>query len=704
MKKSRYTLMLKEKSRMSEWSSLRRSCALQIVLIVFFLSATTTKAQVLEQDSLALVALYNATNGDQWNDHTNWLQGLVSTWYGIDIEGNRVDTVSLSNNGLTGTIPGAIGSLTSLKALYLENSGLSGPLPTSIENLVELRRFNISGSNIRGRLPAQLGKLANLETLSISGTKFSGLIPGEIGNLHSLEFLLLISNDSLEGPIPESILRLPKLRLLLSLNSRLAGSTLTAAIKNAVDLEQLWIINSGFEGAIPDELVALNKVENINLDGNGFNKVPDLTAMSSLSIVTIQNNLFTFEDIEPNLALRDQGKTFVYTPQKPVYHTQTITARAGSRLVLKSEVGGSANSYQWFKNVQPIGGLTSSLELNTISLADIGNYTARITSAIVTDLTLQRNPVQLQVVKDTIYTSCDEAPITLNAEVSDPLATYLWSNGQTTPAITVNASGKYGIRIETPDYILVDTLETFIPSKLSLGPDIDTCEPSVPVSSNIVNADGYEWQTPTGTITDQSTLTATVDGRYILEVSKGTCILKDTVEVTLNRFTTGSFTATAGSAELDDSGMVLSNVALTFRNTTGTGNTFAWSFDENASIEEEPTYTFTRAGQYAVILSGVDSRNCPITVEQTITVTDLVITNAISPNGDGKNDRLFVEPFLYTAELKVINRWGQPVYETSSYANDFTGTNLESGVYYYELYFKDIDKRFKGYVHVMKGN
>ena len=158
----------------------------------------------------------------------------------------------------------------------------------------------------------------------------------------------------------------------------------------------------------------------------------------------------------------------------------------------------------------------------------------------------------------------------------------------------------------------------------------------------------------------------------------------------------------AGSANVEDTGTVLSDVTLTFTNTTETGTNFMWSLDEHTSAEAEPTYSFSKAGQYAITLRGVDSRNCPITVEKTITVEDLVITNAISPNGDGKNDQLFIEPFLYNAEFKLINRWGQSVYETSSYTNDFTGANLESGVYYYELYFKAVDKRYKGYVHVMK--
>jgi hypothetical protein len=697
--------MLKEKSRTRK-NSLRKSCALQIVFVFFILSAIPATAQVTEQDSLALVALYNATDGDQWHDHTNWLQGPVSTWYGIgtNVAGNRVDTVALNNNGLKGSVPEAIGSLTSLKVLRLGDAGLSSVLPSALKNLTELRTLDIALS-IHGNIPKQFSELKKLKTLLVSATKLSGPVPAEIATLPNLSFFIFIGNGDLEGPLPEAIFGMPTLQLIASLNNRLTGSRITAAIKNAVDLEQLLIVNSGFEGAIPGEVGALNKVVTINLDGNTFNQLPDLSPMSGLLNLIISNNQFTFEDIEPNLALRNQGKTFVYVPQKPVYHTQTITAREGSRLVLKSEVGGSANSYQWLKNGQPVvaGGLASNLVLNTVSLNDVGNYTSTITSAVVTDLTLQRNPVQLQVVENSVYTSCDQTPITLNAAVIHPLATYLWSNGETTPAVTVHASGRFGVRIETPDYILIDTLEAVIPPKLLLGPDIDTCEPSVSISSNIVNAEGYEWQTPAGTIKDQSALTAGESGRYTLTVNKGICVLKDTVEVTLNRFTEGSFTATAGGAGLDDNGSVLTDVPLAFRNTTGTGDTFVWSFGETTSTEEAPAYTFTRAGEYAVTLHGVDSRNCPISVEKTIIVKDLVITNAISPNGDGLNDRLFVEPFLYTAEFKVINRWGQPVYETSSYDNDFTGANLESGVYYYELYFKEVDKRFKGYVHVMKG-
>ena len=37
------------------------------------------------QDSLALVALYNSTDGPNWTDNSNWLSGTVDSWYGVNL-------------------------------------------------------------------------------------------------------------------------------------------------------------------------------------------------------------------------------------------------------------------------------------------------------------------------------------------------------------------------------------------------------------------------------------------------------------------------------------------------------------------------------------------------------------------------------------------------------------------------------------------
>src|SRR5690606_38381156 len=57
-------------------------------------SFSSPATAVLEQDSLALVALYNSTNGPNWRVNNNWLVNPVSSWSGIALRGNRVSRIS----------------------------------------------------------------------------------------------------------------------------------------------------------------------------------------------------------------------------------------------------------------------------------------------------------------------------------------------------------------------------------------------------------------------------------------------------------------------------------------------------------------------------------------------------------------------------------------------------------------------------------
>ena len=578
------------------------------------IASRTSQGQVLEQDSLALVAFYHATGGDHWTDNTNWLKPgqNVSTWVGIGLtlDGTRVETIALDNN------------------------------------------------NLSGEIPEEIGDLYGLIFLGVTSTHMSGTIPASINNIDKLVNLVLYNNDY-TGEIPAFLFQVPPPD--------------EGGYQRAISLE-----NNFFSG-----------VENW---GDDFRNV---------SVLFVENNCLDFADIE--YFLSETIPVFSYSPQRPIYTVDEITVREGAMLTLKTSAGGSANHYQWFKDAIPVASATQADHSLLIAQADEGEYTAEVTSDIVTDLTLYRNPITVQVKEDTLYRSCDGSSIVLEAAVSDPEAVYLWSTGATGSSIVANVSGKYGVRIETGNFILKDTLEVDIDPKLSLGPDVDTCVPSISVAANVQGADSYEWTTPQGIISGSQTITAAVSGRYTLLVQKADCIQRDSVDVLLDHFTTGEYVINVGDVIVESGDIVLSQVPLTFTNTTTGVSDLVWVFGEGADASGESTaHTYNDPGQYTVILNGTDSRDCPVTVEKNITVVDLIITNAISPNGDGKNDKLFIEPFLYDAELKIVNRWGQSVYEASSYQDDFTGAQLESGVYFYELYLKPIDRRYKGSVSIMK--
>ena len=73
-----------------------------------------------ETDREALVALYNATNGENGTSSDNWLSDLpLGEWRGVTTNGDgRVTELDLRNLGLSGEIPPELGNLSSLEMLY----------------------------------------------------------------------------------------------------------------------------------------------------------------------------------------------------------------------------------------------------------------------------------------------------------------------------------------------------------------------------------------------------------------------------------------------------------------------------------------------------------------------------------------------------------------------------------------------------------
>ena len=69
---------------------------------------------------------------------------------------------------------------------------------------------------------------------------------------------------------------------------------------------------------------------------------------------------------------------------------------------------------------------------------------------------------------------------------------------------------------------------------------------------------------------------------------------------------------------------------------------------------------------------------------------DFTIPNVITPNSDGLNDLFEIENLPENTELIVLNRWGNAVFSSSNYQNNWDGKNtsgkdLVDGVYYYKI-------------------
>lgn len=140
--------------------------------------------KIEQQEREALIALYNATDGDNWAVNTNWCSDKpLNEWAGVSYWDGHVKYLALTSKGLKGKLPEELGNLTALEGLYIGNNLLSGELPESMANLQQLKYLSIPFNNFTGSIPASFAVWMNvLEEISLTGNSFTGRLPDEIVN------------------------------------------------------------------------------------------------------------------------------------------------------------------------------------------------------------------------------------------------------------------------------------------------------------------------------------------------------------------------------------------------------------------------------------------------------------------------------------------------------------------------------------------
>ena len=141
---------------------------------------------------------------------------------------------------------------------------------------------------------------------------------------------------------------------------------------------------------------------------------------------------------------------------------------------------------------------------------------------------------------------------------------------------------------------------------------------------------------------------------------------------------------------------------FSIQNTTGI-SIISWNFDDpvsginNTAVGFTPNHTFSAVGTYKVCLTYQEPGFPTDTICKTISIVkcdpiegdyQLFIPNVITPNGDGANDVFFIKNLEYYpgSRLFIFNRWGQELYSSMDYRNDWGGGNLSAGNYYYHLF------------------
>ncbi len=254
-----------------------------VVLALALLAGLTdaARAQVPSDQRVALEALYDATDGNNWTNNTNWKDSTteVHQWYGVRVDNSKVTQLNLYENNLNGKIPAAVGNLTDLTYLDFSSNNLTGEIPAALGSLTGLTALYLDNNQLSGPISSDLGKLTGLTALYLDNNQLSGAIPPALGNLTNLTALYL-DNNQLSGSIPFELGNLASLQFLFLYNNQLSGS-IPSELGNLTSLMGLTVNdNHALSGEIPSDFVNLSALTFLWLDNTSVNCEPSDQVLS----------------------------------------------------------------------------------------------------------------------------------------------------------------------------------------------------------------------------------------------------------------------------------------------------------------------------------------------------------------------------------------------------------------------------------------
>ncbi|MEQ8713743.1 MAG: IPT/TIG domain-containing protein [Cyclobacteriaceae bacterium] len=403
------------------------------------IQVTLPESSELAADSLALVALYQATDGPNWRKRAGWLQNNRFDWAGVTFDGRRITAIDLADNRLLGDASTvSFASLTALTALDLSENDLSGL--GDLGSLSNLEGADLSGNKLDfGDFQSQSNPtIVNFadqqapldETVVILGENDAYIFDRTIGGTGNA-YQWFKNGDALEGftsPVftDESIgfddqgdyyaevsnsqfdnivLTTNSIKVFVSSLERDSLALVALYDNNGgenwagvtgwtqlpitqwsnievsgnrvrrVDLEGV-----GVTGVVPTEFATMSSVTYINLSDNEIDGLPNFTVMDNLDTLVVRSNSLEFDAILKNLPL----DSFNFENQAKITVEVEERIREGLDFRLAIDVDGRDLTYQWYFNGEAIPGADSTVyNIIDIDFEQMGEYRCDIQNATV---------------------------------------------------------------------------------------------------------------------------------------------------------------------------------------------------------------------------------------------------------------------------------------------------------------------------------
>jgi len=371
--------------------------------------------------------------------------------------------------------------------------------------------------------------------------------------------------------------------------------------------------------------------------------------------------------------------------------------------LIGSAIGGSSNTkYHWSSNSQFSDMLNNSYDEN---FANVTINTPTWFYLLVSDMgctAIDSVFVKLHEINSSFtytepscYGDCNGS-ITIAVSGGNSPYTFLWNNGETTQSIQGLCSGTYSVSItdgdgcqntaqqqlKEPEAISTKLYTNHIPCKSAC---IGTIQSTVSGGSPPYS---YLWNNGE----KKANISDLCAGKYSLTITDSkTCIDTISSEIEVHDiYENVQVWADKDSIWQGESTLIhatnLNGISYTWKPSTWVSN----PNESSTTITPPPgTWTFT------VELN--DENGCFYTDSIKVVVSDVLceepfvfIPNAFTPDGDNKNDVLYVRGvYIEKMKLKIFDRWGNIVFESNNQNDGWDGTyknkEAEPGVYVYHL-------------------
>ncbi|WKL46339.1 VWA domain-containing protein [Flavobacterium pectinovorum] len=438
-------------------------------------------AEVPQSEKDALKTLYDVTNGDNWKNKTGWDFNTPVTswnasaktgWYGLVVTNGHVVNLGLNNNNLNNgniafpdlsaltdlvtlnvsenPLKGSIapfGSITNLRILTLGYNNFSDTtIPEGLQNLINLDFLALQnmGFSQTSDLVFIANKFPKLKTLNLYINNYSGTLPTELQNLTNLKSIYIEQNKISDISVLGNMTGLAN--IFLGSNKI---TSIPSNFSNLINLEQISVGGNQISGTVPSYIQNYSLLRTLWLDYNLFEgKIPDLTNLTKLNNVIINNNKFRFIDFASEFPVYKTRFTyFSYYRQANTDSAETINKATGSSVTLSMSDDGvhrytNNDKFKWYKGNYPSGILVSQDESRQFTISNLnsshaGNYYCLSTNSEITNplntvqnLVLLREPITLKVINCT-------APIGTVTSPTDKFHT----NGESSFAFESTATG-----------------------------------------------------------------------------------------------------------------------------------------------------------------------------------------------------------------------------------------------------------------------